>query len=89
ENEKAIRKQTILYKHSGLFRPLLKQYEDFLCSEQVLLWYEFSDVVGHDNTSGTNRYYMPLSLFVAQDDNMNSRIIAQAFVSNELAETYQ
>ncbi|CAG8712028.1 15322_t:CDS:2 [Cetraspora pellucida] len=32
---------------------------------------------------------MPLSLFVAQDNNMQSRIIAQAFVSNETAETYQ
>ncbi|CAG8534661.1 25020_t:CDS:2 [Cetraspora pellucida] len=32
---------------------------------------------------------MPLSLFVVQDDNMQSRIVAQAFVCNETTETYQ
>ncbi|CAG8843042.1 26862_t:CDS:2, partial [Racocetra persica] len=57
--------------------------------EQILLWYEFGESIGHDNTAGTNRYNMPLSLFVAQDDNMQSRIIAQAFVSNKTAKTYQ
>ncbi|CAG8807638.1 34288_t:CDS:2, partial [Racocetra persica] len=51
--------------------------------------YEFGESIGHNNTAGTNRYNMPLSLFVAQDNNMQSCIIAQAFVSNETAETYQ
>ncbi|CAG8718804.1 7996_t:CDS:2, partial [Cetraspora pellucida] len=45
--------------------------------------------IGHDNTAGTNRYNMPLSLFVIQNDNMQSCIVAQAFVRNELTKTYQ
>ncbi|CAG8843230.1 22550_t:CDS:2, partial [Racocetra persica] len=61
----------------------------WMSPEQILLWYEFGESIGHDNTASTNRYNMPLSLFVAQDDNMQSRIIAQALVSNETAETYQ
>ncbi|CAG8769067.1 18440_t:CDS:2, partial [Racocetra persica] len=51
----------------------------WMSPEQILLWYEFGESIGHDNTVGTNRYNMLLSLFVAQDDNMQSCIITQAF----------
>ncbi|CAG8539674.1 22044_t:CDS:2, partial [Racocetra persica] len=44
----------------------------WISPEQILLWYEFGESIGHNNTAGTNRYNMPLSLFVAQDDNMQS-----------------
>ncbi|CAG8811584.1 8451_t:CDS:2, partial [Cetraspora pellucida] len=61
----------------------------WMSSEQIILWCEFNEAIGHDNTVGTNRYNMPFSLFVIQDNNMQSRIVAQAFVSNESTETYQ
>ncbi|CAG8460412.1 10804_t:CDS:2 [Dentiscutata erythropus] len=68
---------------------LSKQQEDSRYSEQIMLWCEFNETVGHDNTADTNRYNMPFSLFIIQDDNMQSHIVAQAFVSNETTETYQ
>ncbi|CAG8632418.1 3412_t:CDS:2, partial [Gigaspora rosea] len=61
----------------------------WMSPEQILLWCEFGEATGHNNTAGTNRYNMPLSLFVAQDDNMQSRIVTQAFVSNKTTGTYQ
>ncbi|CAG8812700.1 16859_t:CDS:2, partial [Racocetra persica] len=110
ENNKVVRKRTILCKHSGLYKSKNTQKQKDSCwfvevtweektntltnlfwmsSEQILLWYEFGKAIGHDNTAGTNRYNMPLSLFVVQDDNMQSCIVSQAFVSNEITETYQ
>ncbi|RIB23006.1 hypothetical protein C2G38_2172475 [Gigaspora rosea] len=50
---------------------------------------KFGDLIGHNNTAGTNRYHMPLSLFVITDDNMKSRIIAQALLNDKTKESYQ
>lgn len=57
--------------------------------EQIIMWYEFGESIGHDNTARTNRYHMPLSLFVVQDNNMKSRIVAQALISDETTDSYR
>lgn len=39
---------------------------------QVALWVEYHDVVLNDNTAKTNRYQMPLLLFLVVDNNTRS-----------------
>ncbi len=56
---------------------------------QVVLWLEYHDVVLNDNTAKTNRYQMPLSLFLIIDNNTRSRLVAQALVSDETTESYK
>jgi len=56
---------------------------------QVVLWLEYHDVVLNDNTAKTNRYQMPLSLFLIIDNNTRSCLIAQALVSDEMTESYK
>jgi len=56
---------------------------------QVTLWLEYYDVVLNDNTAKTNRYQMPLSLFLVVDNNTKSRLVAQALVSDETIESYK
>ena len=56
---------------------------------QIALWLEYHDVILNDNTAKTNRYQMPLSLFLAVDNNTRSRLIAQALVSDETTESYK
>lgn len=56
---------------------------------QIVLWLEYYDVVLNDNTAKTNRYQMPLSLFLAVDNNTRSRLVAQALVSDETTESYK
>src|SRR5437868_13167611 len=56
---------------------------------QIALWLEYHDVVLNDNTVKTNRYNMPLSLFLIVDNNTKSRLVAQSFVSDETVETYK
>jgi len=50
---------------------------------------EYYDVILNDNTAKTNRYQMPLSLFLAVDNNTRSRLVAQALVSDETTESYK
>src|SRR5436190_9588735 len=51
-------------------QPLINADSDRLCgifwmtSNQILLWSRYSDVILHDNTSRTNKYNFPLSLFI-------------------------
>ncbi|CAG8712348.1 5134_t:CDS:2 [Dentiscutata erythropus] len=66
---------------------LSKQYEDPY-PEQIIMWYKFGESIEHDNTARTNRYHMPLSLFVVQVNNMKSKIVAQALISNETTDSY-
>ncbi|CAB5369719.1 unnamed protein product [Rhizophagus irregularis] len=56
---------------------------------QIALWLEYHDVILNDNTMKTNRYNMPLSLFLAIDNNIRSCLIAQALVSDEITESYK
>jgi hypothetical protein len=43
----------------------------------------------HDNTCKTNRYNRPLSLFVTSDNNLKTRIVAQAIVDDETQFSYE
>jgi hypothetical protein len=56
---------------------------------QIALWLEYHDVILNDNTAKTNRYNMPLSLFLAVDNNTRSRLVAQALVSDETTDSYK
>ena len=56
---------------------------------QITLWLEYYNVILNDNTAKTNRYNMPLSLFIAVDNNTRLHIIAQALVSDETTESYK
>jgi hypothetical protein len=56
---------------------------------QIALWLEYHDVILNDNIAKTNRYNMPLSLFLAVDNNTRSRLVAQALVSDEMTDSYK
>jgi hypothetical protein len=56
---------------------------------QVALWLKYHDVIMNDNTHKTNQYQMPLSLFLAVNNNTRSRLVAQALVSDEKTESYK
>ncbi|CAB4429758.1 unnamed protein product [Rhizophagus irregularis] len=43
----------------------------------------------YDNTCKTNHYNHPLSLFVTPDNNLKTRIIAQAIVNDETQLSYE
>jgi len=76
-------------------QPLINEDSDRLCgifwmtSNQILLWSCYSDVILHDNTSRTNKYNYPLSLFILVDNNGKSRLGAQAFLNDETQESYE
>lgn len=76
-------------------QPLIDADSDRLCgifwmtSNQILLWSRYSDVILHDNTSRTNKYNYPLSLFILVDNNGKSRLGAQAFLNDETQESYE
>src|SRR6266540_7187959 len=57
--------------------------------KQHILWLRYHDVIMHDNTCKTNRYDRPLSLFVTPDNNLKTRIVAQAIVDNETQLSYE
>ncbi|CAG8766355.1 10760_t:CDS:1, partial [Cetraspora pellucida] len=40
-----------------------------MTSEQMSLWLEYYNIKPNDNTSKTNRYQMPLSLFLIVDNH--------------------
>ncbi|GBC12276.1 protein FAR1-RELATED SEQUENCE 11-like isoform X1 [Rhizophagus irregularis DAOM 181602=DAOM 197198] len=56
--------------------------------DQLETWYRYNDVILNDNTSKTNRYEMSLSFFVAIDNSMKSRIVAQALMDREIKDAY-
>ncbi|CAB4380087.1 unnamed protein product [Rhizophagus irregularis] len=76
-------------------QPLINADSDRLCdifwmtSNQILLWSRYSDVILHDNTSSTNKYNYPLSLFILVDNNGILRLDAQAFLNDEIQESYE
>ena len=60
-----------------------------MTSDQILLWSHYSDVILHDNTSRTNKYNFPLSLFILVDNDGKSRSGVQAFLNDEIQESYE
>ncbi|CAG8636068.1 16722_t:CDS:2, partial [Racocetra persica] len=76
-------------------QPLINIDSNRLCSifwmtaNQILLWSRYFDVILHDNTSRTNKYNYPLSLFVLVDNEGKSRLGAQVFLNNETQESYE
>ncbi|CAG8610979.1 9589_t:CDS:2, partial [Cetraspora pellucida] len=55
-------------------------------------WYfkaRFYNVIINDNTCKTNKYMMPLSIFIVIDSNNKSCIAATAVVSDETVSTYE
>jgi len=61
----------------------------WMTPEQQILWLRYHDVIMHDNTCKTNRYNRPLSLFVTPDNNLKTRIVAQAIVDDETQFSYE
>ncbi|GBC12716.1 protein FAR1-RELATED SEQUENCE 5-like [Rhizophagus irregularis DAOM 181602=DAOM 197198] len=76
-------------------QPLINADSDRLCGifwmteNQIILWTRYSDVILHNNTSRTNRYNCPLSLFILVDNDGKSRLGAQAFLNDETQESYE
>ncbi|PKY32940.1 hypothetical protein RhiirB3_420337, partial [Rhizophagus irregularis] len=61
----------------------------WMSPKQQILWLRYHDVIMHDNTYKTNRYNRPLSLFVTPDNNLKTRIVAQAIVDDETQLSYE
>lgn len=61
----------------------------WMSPDQKSLWARFHDVVINDNTCKTNKYMMPLSIFVIIDSNQRSRIAATAIVCDETVSIYE
>jgi hypothetical protein len=61
----------------------------WMTANQILLWSRYSDVVLHDNTSRTNKYNYPLSLFILVDNDGKLRLGVQAFLNDETQESYE
>lgn len=61
----------------------------WMSPEQQILFLHYHDVILHDNTCKTNHYNHPLSLFVTPDNNLKTRIIAQAIVNDETQLSYE
>ncbi|RIB21015.1 hypothetical protein C2G38_2177815 [Gigaspora rosea] len=61
----------------------------WITEDQIVLWSHFSDVVLHYNTSRTNKYNYPLSLFILVNNDRRLRLGAQAFLNNETKECYE
>lgn len=61
----------------------------WMSPEQQILWLRYHDVIMHDNTCKTNRYNRPLSIFVTSDNNLKTRIVAQAIVDDETQSSYE
>ncbi|EXX62892.1 hypothetical protein RirG_157450 [Rhizophagus irregularis DAOM 197198w] len=61
----------------------------WMSPEQKKMWYRYHDVVINDNTCKTNKYSMPLSVFIIIDSDQRSRIVATAIVCDETVSTYE
>ena len=60
-----------------------------MMANQVILWSCYLDIILHDNTSRTNKYNYPLSLFILVDNDGKSRLEAQAFLNDKTQESYE
>jgi hypothetical protein len=76
-------------------QPLINVDSNWLCgvfwmtANQIILWSHYSDVVLHDNTSRTNKYNYPLSLFILVDNEGKSRLSIQVFLNDKTQESYE
>ena len=61
----------------------------WMSGDQQRLYACYHDVLQTDNTFQTNRYRMPLTLFVIIDCEGKSRVIMQGVLSNETMESYK
>src|SRR5688572_12657312 len=64
-------------------------YFFWITPEQQILWLCYHDMIMHDNTCKTNCYDRPLSFFVTPDNNLKTRIVAQAIVNNKSQFSYE
>ncbi|CAG8701563.1 10541_t:CDS:2 [Cetraspora pellucida] len=62
---------------------------DLNINQPIELFSRYSNVILHDNTSRTNKYNFPLSLFILIDNNDKSQLAAQAFLSDETQKRYE
>ena len=60
----------------------------WMSPNQIELWIKYHDIIINDITCKTNRYDMALSLFAAIDNHNHSRLVCQALVDDETAETH-
>ncbi len=76
-------------------QPLINADSNRLCgvfwmmANQVILWSRYLNVILYDNTSRTNKYNYPLSLFILVDNDGKSHLGAQAFLNDETQESYE
>lgn len=76
-------------------QPLINVDSNRLCgifwmtANQIDLWSRYSDVILYDNTSKTNKYNYPLSLFILVDNDGKSCLGVQAFLNDETQESYE
>ncbi|CAG8856932.1 2661_t:CDS:1, partial [Gigaspora margarita] len=63
-------------------------YLMWMTPNQVENWIEFSDCVINDVTHKTNRYRMPLSLFVGFNRNRRNILLAQGLLADESQSSY-
>jgi len=61
----------------------------WMSPKQRRMWSRYHDVVINDNTCKTNKYSMPLSVFIIIDSDQRSRIVATAVVCDETVSTYE
>lgn len=61
----------------------------WMTGDQQQLYARYHDVLQTDNTFQTNRYRMPLTLFIVVDCDGRSRIVMQGIMSNETMESYK
>ncbi|GBC30334.2 protein FAR1-RELATED SEQUENCE 5-like [Rhizophagus irregularis DAOM 181602=DAOM 197198] len=66
-------------------QPLINVDSNCLCGifwmtgNQILMWSHYSDVILYDNTSRTNKYNYPLSLFIIVDNEGKSYLGAKSY----------
>jgi hypothetical protein len=61
----------------------------WMSGDQQKLYARYHDVLQTDNTFQTNRYRMPLTLFIIVDCEGRSRIVMQGILSNETTDSYK
>jgi len=63
-------------------------YLFWITPNQVQNWIQFCDCVLNDVTHKTNRYGMPLSLFVGFNQNRENILLAQALLMDESVDSH-
>ncbi|CAG8471982.1 9994_t:CDS:10 [Racocetra persica] len=61
----------------------------WMTGDQIMLWTHYLDIILHDNTSRTNKYNYPLSLFILVDNDRKSWLGAQVFINDKIQKSYE